>query len=249
MRSKTGTVAEAKNGAGREGTPRVTIADVAQALGLTKGTVSRALNGYPDIADATRLRVSRKADAMGYRPLSHAQAIRTGRVRSMGLILQMSEHDGHRPFFAEFLAGVSLAAAEESWTLTVSTAQSDADCRAVLTRLIEELKADGFILPRAWREDHRAEFLRARGIPFVIYGKVRDARACSWFDIEGGAAMRRAVERLYALGHRRIAFVGGRPEYNFSVERLAGYRAGLVTCGLEFDPALVREHVLSLIHI
>ncbi|MEM9780740.1 MAG: LacI family DNA-binding transcriptional regulator, partial [Pseudomonadota bacterium] len=59
---------------------RPTISDVAERVGLTKGTVSRALNGYPDISDRTRHRVSRAAEEMGYRPLAHAQAIRTGRV-------------------------------------------------------------------------------------------------------------------------------------------------------------------------
>lgn len=89
---------------------RVTISDLADYLNLTKGTVSRALNGYDDIAENTRLRVKRAAEQLNYRPLSHAQAIRTGRVRSLGLVLQVNEHDGHRPFVAEFLAGLSEAA-------------------------------------------------------------------------------------------------------------------------------------------
>ena len=79
-------------------------------LGLAKGTVSRALNGYPDISESTRQRVKHAAEVMGYSPLSHAQAIRTGVVRSIGLVLQTSEHDGHRPFLASFLAGISEAA-------------------------------------------------------------------------------------------------------------------------------------------
>jgi len=75
---------------------RVTISDVSEALGLTKSTVSRALNGYADISESTRLRVRRAADKMGYRPLSHAQAIRTGRTKSLGLVIQMADHDAQR---------------------------------------------------------------------------------------------------------------------------------------------------------
>ena len=59
---------------------RVTINEVAEALHLTKSTVSRALNGYPDISEATQLRVKRMAERMNYQPLSHAQAIKTGRT-------------------------------------------------------------------------------------------------------------------------------------------------------------------------
>ena len=70
------------------GRKRVTINDLAAELGLAKGTVSRALNGYPDIAEATQLRVRRAAERMGYRPMAQAQAIRTGRARSVWCSMQ-----------------------------------------------------------------------------------------------------------------------------------------------------------------
>lgn len=75
---------------------RTKIIDLARNLGLTKGTVSRALNGYSDISEVTRARVKAEAARMGYTPLSHAQAIRTGQVRSLGLVLETSQHDGQR---------------------------------------------------------------------------------------------------------------------------------------------------------
>ena len=92
---------------GAQGRRRVTIADVAERLGVTKSTVSRALNGYPDIAEGTRIRIARTAERMGYRPLTHAQAIRTGRTRSLGLVLQIDGEDSARPFLAEFIAGLT----------------------------------------------------------------------------------------------------------------------------------------------
>ena len=73
---------------------RVTINDLARELGLAKGTVSRALNGYPDISESTRLRVVRMAERMGYRPMAQAQAIRTGLSRSLGLVAP-SGHKHH----------------------------------------------------------------------------------------------------------------------------------------------------------
>ena len=99
---------------------RVTISDVADALGVAKGTVSRALNNYPDISESTRRRVQRTADAMGYRPLAQAQAIRTGRSRAIGLVLQNDIVGAQRPFLSDFLAGVSKTASEASWTITVA---------------------------------------------------------------------------------------------------------------------------------
>ncbi|SDE78679.1 LacI family DNA-binding transcriptional regulator [Limimaricola pyoseonensis] len=225
---------------------RVTITRLSEALGLSKGTVSRALNGYPDIAEATRLRVRRQAEAMGYRPLSHAQAIKTGRVRALGLVLQIGDHDSQRPFLADFLAGITMAASAEGWTLTVATAESEAGILQTMAQLIEDRKADGFILPRTLSEDPRVTLLRERGVPFVMFGRTARPEGCAWFDILGEEAMRDAVLHLAGLGHRRIGFVNGGTRYNFSRLRLEGYRAGLAAAGLAADPDLIRGEALQV---
>lgn len=223
---------------------RVTISDVARALDLTKGTVSRALNGYSDISESTRLRVAKKAEAMGYRPLSHAQAIRTGRVRAIGLVLQTSEHDAHGPFLTDFLAGVTRAASDAGWSLTVSTATDDANMIEVMGRLIAEKKADGFILPRTRVDDPRVDFLAREGVPGVLYGRTAygdpDAgKPLSWYDILGEDAMRDAVLRFAKMGHQRIGFVGGGHGYNYAPLRRDGYLAGLHKAGLPIDETLM----------
>ena len=229
----------------RPASRRVTIADVAAALGVTKGTVSRAMNGYRDISPSTRRRVERKAKEMGYRPLSHAQAIRTGRVRALGLVLQINEHDAQRPFLTDFLAGVSMAASAENWTLTVATAGSDRETLATISRLIEEHKADGFILPRTLLIDTRVALLRGAGVPFIMYGRTGDATGCAWYDVLGENAMKEAVLRLSGQGHRRIGFVNGGRGYSYSKLRLEGYLDGLKAAGLRRDEALVVEGAVT----
>ncbi|KNG94898.1 LacI family DNA-binding transcriptional regulator [Pseudaestuariivita atlantica] len=224
---------------------RVTISDVSEALGLTKGTVSRALNGYPDISETTRLKVARTAERMGYRPLAHAQAIRTGRVRSVGLVFQFYEHDGHRPFLADFLTGISGAASAEGWTLTLATASSQDEMLATLDRLVDERKVDGFILPRTYRDDPRIETLRRAGVPFVLFGRTGDDTGCAWFDIAGEAAMANAVARLAALGHTRIGFVQGGEGANYAHLRLDGYIAGMQAAGLAIDDDLIAPPSLN----
>ncbi len=224
---------------------RTTIQDVADALGLSKGTVSRALNNYPDISESTRLRVARKAEAMGYRPLAQAQAIRTGRARSVGLVLSVDAENTQKPFLTDFLDGVSRAASAEHWTLTVATATSQQAGLETIHRLVEERKADGFILPRTRIHDPRVALCKELSVPFVLYGRVADPQGCAWFDIRGEAAMRKAVLRLAAAGHRRIAFVNGGEEYNYSVLRLAGYRRGLAEARLDDTPELIRTGAMT----
>lgn len=225
---------------------RVTISDLADTLGLTKGTVSRALNGYPDIADATRLRVMRAAERMGYRPLAQAQAIRTGRARALGLVLNAGRADAHKPFLTDFLDGISRAASEESWTLTVATAMDETGEVATLARLVDERKVDGFILPRTKLHDPRIDLLRDRAVPFILYGRTADPTGCAWFDIAGEDAMADAVTRLHAQGHRRIGFINGGTEYTYAHLRHDGYLAAMARLGLPVLPELVVADVLTI---
>lgn len=218
---------------GSRGDRRATIQDVAREAGITKGTVSRALNGHPDISDATRARATDAAARLGYRPLGSAQAIRTGRCRALGLVIETSEHDAHRPFLAEFLAGLSQGAATEGWTLTVASASEDT--LGTYEMLIEERKADGFVLPRTRRDDPRVAMLREAGVPFVLFGRHGDPEGCAWFDIDMATAMREAVLRLARDGHRRIAFVGGSAAHTYNGLREDGIRAGLAEAGLADD--------------
>ena len=228
------------------GRDRVTINDLADELGLAKGTISRALNGYPDISDSTRLRVQRAADRMGYRPMAQAQAIRTGLSRSLGLVLNAGPGNAHKPFLTDFLDGISRAASAEAWTLTVATAFDETDEVATMQRLVDERKVDGFILPRTRIDDARIDLLRRLHVPFVLYGRTGDPTGCAWFDISGEDAMRDAVLRLAGLGHRRIGFINGEGVYNYAPLRLGGFREGLAQAGLNFDTALVREGATTI---
>ncbi|MEL6684792.1 MAG: LacI family DNA-binding transcriptional regulator [Pseudomonadota bacterium] len=227
-------------------TMRVTINDMASALGLTKSTVSRALNGYADISEATQLRVKRMAEKLDYQPLSHAQAIKTGRTRSLGLVLQLSDHDAHRPFLAEFLAGVSNGASAEGYTLTVASADDEAHMIATFQGLIADRKADGFILPRAMVQDKRVTLLRDAEVPFILFGRQDDDAGCCWHDICGENAMRDAVLHLARLGHKRIGFINGGLIYNYAGLRRLGFTAGMAAAGLTVDSTLVIEDVVTM---
>lgn len=218
---------------------RVKIVDLADALGLTKGTVSRALNDYPDISESTRLRVRKTAEKMGYVPFSSAQSIRTGLSHALGLILRMDTHDNYRLFVADFLHGISRAAGDRGWTLTVATAMSEKDEDLMLRRLASEFKADGFILPRTLLSDPRVTTLRDVGVPFILYGRTDIDQAYSWVDILGEDVMSDAVARLAELGHERIGFVNGHTCCTYARLRREGYVSGLAAAGRPFDPALV----------
>ncbi|MEL6689161.1 MAG: substrate-binding domain-containing protein [Pseudomonadota bacterium] len=223
----------------------MTISDVANDLGVSKGTVSRALNGYPDISEGTKLKISRAAERLGYRPLSHAQAIRTGRVRSLGLVLQIDSEDSARPFLADFIGGVTQAASDENWTVTIAAEPTEERVRKTLARLVDEQKADGFILPRTLKHDGRVTTLLNANVPFVMFGRTVEDSECAWYDIKGEDAMRAATTRLAALGHTRIAHIPGGDQYYYTQLRIEGYKAGLEAAGIPFDPALLAPEAMT----
>lgn len=226
---------------------RTTLSDVAQYLGLSKSTVSRALNGYEDISQSTKLRVAQAVEQLEYRPFRNAQSIRTGLVRSIGLVLSVDAHQSHKPFLTDFLDGLSQRANEDDWTLTVSTAKGDEAALSVIKTLCREHKVDGFILPRTQIRDQRIAYLKEKSVPFVLYGRVtaEEAPDCAWFDFEGETAIFQAVARLYQLGHRRIAFVNGGKQYVYSQLRRQGFLDGLKKYHLNPDTAPIYEDALN----
>ncbi|PLW75741.1 LacI family transcriptional regulator [Cohaesibacter celericrescens] len=212
---------------------------------MAKSTVSRALNGYSDIAESTRLRVSKTAQRMGYQPMVQAQAIRTGLMRSVGLVLNVGGSSSHRPFLTNFIDGISQRASQENWTLTVTTAQNSEAVLETIERLSNERKVDGFILPRTRVIDPRVDFLRTHGVPFVMFGRTGNDDECSWFDIKGELAIEKAVLRLVTLGHKRIGFINGLDRYMYASLRFDGYVQGLKKAGLAYDETLVRPNAVT----
>lgn len=224
---------------------RVKIIDLAKSLNLSKGTISRALNDYADISDSTKLRVRKHAKIMGYVPLSSAQAIKTGRVRALGLVLRVDSHDSHHAFLTDFLDGVSRSAGTKNWTLTVATATSDEDELQTFRRLVAERKVDGFIITRCLADDKRIAMLHNAEIPYILYGRTNANFPVSYFDISGEMAIESAVCQLVNLGHKNIGFVNGPVDLHFAQMRQKGYLAGLEKSNLSYNEAYTQSEILT----
>jgi len=117
----------------------MTIGKLAEKLGLSKSTVSRALSDYPDIAPATKKRVLAAAEKYRYRPSSYAQSIKTGVAKSVALILSVSNDMVQQASLADLLDGLSSRLGQEEWTLTVATA-------AVIMVVVNKIRARPFMI-------------------------------------------------------------------------------------------------------
>lgn len=216
----------------------VSLKTLSRQLGLTEGTVSRALNGYDDIAPKTRERVRETAARLGYHPNSNARRLATGNAECIACILPWQSTHIADPFLGELLDGISEALAERHWDLTVTVPRSQEDEIATIRRLARAGRVNGVVISRTLLRDPRVETLQEIGLPFVAHGRTASPQDFAWLDTDNFAAMREATLHLAGLGHRRIAHIHGPLRYNFAAERLMGYRQALQDAGLAAGPAL-----------
>jgi len=217
---------------------KVGLKALSETLGLSVGTVSRALNNYSDISQATRKRVREEADRLGYRPNTSARRLAKGSAECIGYILPWREGHISNPFLSELLDGLSSVVSERQWDLLVSAPKSAEDEIQLLDRIARSGLVSGLVISRTMVRDPRIEKLQQLNIPFVVHGRTATCDDYSWFDIDGRAAFRTAVTHLGGLGHQRIALIGGNPDYNFAAERRLGYIEGLQDLTIPYDSVL-----------
>lgn len=224
----------------------VTIRDVAKRLNLSITTVSRALDGYDDVAEETRERVVRTAQEMGYVPSRAARQLRRQRADAIGYILPTTGPRFADPFFSEFMAGLGDAATSHNFDLLVSTAPPlEAAEQALYQHWVRSRRVDGIVLSRMRLHDWRVEYLAESKFPFVSLGRTAMAVDHPYIEVDGRAGFAALVEHVARRGHRRIAYIGAPPDLKLQADRLAGYREGLEATGIAPDDALVAEADLT----
>ncbi|MFT4257812.1 MAG: substrate-binding domain-containing protein [Pseudoxanthomonas sp.] len=216
---------------------------IAQELGLSLTTVSRALNGYPEVAAATCAAVREAAARLNYQPNAAARGLALGRTNAVGLVFPVTPGDLGDSLFLQVAAAMSERFASENIDLLIVSAQPDAEL-AAYDRAIRARRVDAFVVARTRVRDARLELLLERGVPFVAYGRSDGLQApYAWFDFDNALGARLASERLLGLGHRQLGYLGAPPEYNFAAQRYAGFEAVLHAAGLL--PAAVLRKALD----
>jgi LacI family transcriptional regulator len=219
------------------------LKDLAEHLGLSQTTVSRALNGYPEVNEATRLRVAETAARLGYRPNASALRLATGRSGAIGLVLRGVGELG--PHMSEFMAGMSGRMSTEEIDILLITVDNFQDEMSAYRRLAASQKVDAIVLHSPTLSDARAELLLDLKIPFVMHGRTNIGAPIAWLDIDNTGAVERATGHLLDLGHRRIALLNGVKGRTFAEHREIGYLAALSARGVPFDAALMGNSVFT----
>ncbi len=222
------------------------LKQLSQHLGLSQTTVSRALNGYPEVSEKTRLRVLEAARRLGYSPNLRAKGLATGRTMVIGHVIPVTEkHDMVNPVFGDFLAGAGDSYRRAGFDMLISMVD-DADQESVYRALQSRGQVDGLILHGPKMRDPRIALLQELGLPFVVHGRASHmGGGYAWVDMDNRRAFDRATDLLISMGHRRIALINGQEQMDFAFRRREGYVAALTRAGLTPDPAIMRNDEMT----
>jgi LacI family transcriptional regulator len=216
------------------------LKQLAEKLGLSPTTVSRALNGYPEVNAETRERVMAAARRHNYRPNARAIRLATGRAMAIGHVIPLAtRHEVVNPIFADFISAAGEVYSRAGYDLLLSVVPDDAEERTY-RELTARGAVDGLVVHAPRLDDARIPLLVEIGTPFVIHGRATGAALpYPWVDVNNRRAFRRATEFLLDLGHRRVGLVNGLEYMDFAVRRRGGYLEALAARGLAPEPALM----------
>jgi LacI family transcriptional regulator len=216
------------------------LKELSEKLGLSQTTVSRALNGYPEVREATRERVLDAARRYNYSPNTRAKSLATGQSMAIGHVVPTSTtHEMVNPIFADFTAGAAQTYARHGYEMVISTVP-DGDEEKVYRKLKARGTVDGVLVHAPAMNDQRLSIIEKLGLPYAVHGRVSDRpEPYCWLDVNNRSAFRTATEFLLDLGHRRIALINGREQMDFAHRRRLGYLDALGTLGLPPDPQLM----------
>jgi LacI family transcriptional regulator len=207
----------------------VTLADVAEAAGVSASTASRALNGRGELSDSTRAAVLEAAETLKFRPSALARSLRTRTSFTVGFVVP----DVASPFYASALKGAQRVLEGAGYRVMLMDSEQDVAGEVAALRTLLEHQVDGLLVSTT-------------GIPARLFREVvgRSARPCVFFDgilaaagagsvsLDNDAGIALLVEHLAEHGHERIALLAGSQRETSGIERLVAFRAAMRARGL-----------------
>ena len=219
----------------------VGIDEVARRAGVSTATVSRALSGNGHVSPATKLKVKAAALELGYVVSSNASSLASGRMKNIGVVVPFL----NRWFFSSVVEGAQKALLHNGYDLTLYNLTGGGDeRRSVFEHFLLRQRVDAVIAISLELTVNEVARLHALGKPLVgVGGPIMGVRTLT---IDDGAVARLATEHLLALGHTRIAHIGGNKDYDLDfhlpTNRRGGYESALEDAGIPvieelFQPA------------
>ena len=217
----------------------VRLKDIAQLVGVSVMTVSKALRDEPDVSAATKAKIKKLALDMGYVPDSSAQGLRTKTTKLFGLVIPSTTN----PIYARMVYAIEERAFELGYDVLIAHTLNKPEREDLVLRRLLSRRVDGLFVSPVYRFEAEARIyqeIAARKVPTVLLGP--PAPFCRQFpaiELEELVASYQATKHLTDLGHKKIAYLTGPPAAPWAHERFEGYRRALREAGIQPDDKLV----------
>lgn len=220
----------------RDNEKNLTISDVAEALGVSKTTVSRAISGKGRIGANTRERVLTYIKEHNYKPNALAKGLAQLKTYNLGVVLPEDYTLVDLPFFQTCLMGISEVAVSMDYDILLTMGRENDNTQ--LMRMVENHKVDGVILMRTFTKDQSIEYLKETGTPFVTVGSTNYSDVIQ-IDNDHKNACRELISILLMKKMERIGIVGGIESHVVTQNRLHGYIEAYENAGIAVDKDII----------
>lgn len=213
-----------------------TLKEIAESLGISVATVSKALKDYPDVSKKTKALVKQLAMTMNYRPNAFAVNLRTKESKTIGLIIPEIVHH----FFSTVIKGIVSQAEKKGYLVIILQSNESFQLERKQIELLLNKNVDGLLVSLANATadyKHLTDFME-QGKPLVLFDKVAKIVNCSKIIIDDRKAAQVATQHLIDTGCKRIAHFRGPLLPQNSIDRFLGYRKALRDNGMEYDRSL-----------
>ena len=218
---------------------KTTISDVAEALNVSKTTVSRAISGKGRISETTRQKVLEYIEANDYKPNVIAKGLAQQKTYNISFVIPGDCNLVDMPYFQNSMQGICEEASRHDYDVMIVTMSGNDFTN--LERMILNNKVDGVILSRSLVKDTAADFLKEKQIPFVLMGTSKD-ESIMQVDNDHKSACGELVSKLIQKGMVRIGLIGGSREFVVNRTRQQGYREAFKNAKLQINEKLVCDN-------
>ncbi|MFD1062333.1 LacI family DNA-binding transcriptional regulator [Winogradskyella litorisediminis] len=215
----------------------VTLKQIAEQLGISVTTVSKALKDYPDVSKKTKKLVKQLAETLNYKPNSFAVTLRTKESKTIGLIIPEVVHH----FFSNVIKGIIAQAEKKGYLVIILQSNESYDLEKQQIELLLSKRVDGVLisLANATGDYKHLNDLIAQEVPLVMFDKIAKIVNCSKVIINDRKAAYTATKHLIDIGCKRIAHFRGPLLPQNSIDRFLGYKQALIDHNITYDPSLV----------
>ena len=225
---------------------RINIVGLAQKLGLSVSSVSRALNGYDNISQSTKDKIFRTAKKYNYFPDLNAKRLASKKNDTIAFISAI-DPDAPDHVVLQFLAGITLGIKKTNTELITKFCLNEEEEMNYFKNLISTGQADKFIFYRIKKNDERVNYLNQRGIKFVTWGRTNKQTEHAWIDLDNRKSIEILMNKLSTNGHKRIAFINVHHSFNYGAQRKRAYESSINKLKLKSSKEYYQDSLIETV--